>query len=270
MQIEKEKPVLRLVKSAPPPAAAGAAATPVKSPSPTSRASAYYQRIESYARKIRRTEDVGAIIRLLDEALRETGALHDDHSARLARKEVMRAEQRIEELKREMEQLRGLIHVDHLTGAMNRGGLDQVFRRESALADRHDTPLGIALIDIDNFKALNDTYGHQAGDAALVHLSNIMMASLRPGDTLVRFGGEEFLALFPHSALSQARKALQRLQEELARFPFIYHGKNLGLTFSAGVTMRRPREAQATVIGRADQALYKAKRTGKHRVVALD
>lgn len=267
MHISKEKPVLRLVKTATRPAAAAGRAEPAP---PAPKASAYYQRIEAYARKIRRSEDINAIIRILDEALRDTGELHGDHSARLAREEVMRAEHRIEELKREMEQLRGLIHVDHLTGAMNRGGLDQAFRRETAHADRHDTPLGIALIDIDNFKILNDTHGHQAGDAALVHLSQIMMKSLRPGDALVRFGGEEFLILFPHSVLEQARKALRRLQDELARLPFTYQGKDLGLTFSAGVTARKPGEAQASVIGRADQALYEAKRAGKHRIVAVD
>lgn len=268
MQVDKHKPVLRLVKSAtPPPGAAGARVNPAP---PAPRASTYYQRIEAYARKIRRSEDVNAIILILDEALRETSALRVDHSARLARKEVLRAEHRIEELKREMEQLRGLIHIDHLTGAMNRSGLDQAIRRETAHADRHGTPLGIALIDIDNFKALNDTHGHQAGDAALVHLSKIMLATLRPGDTLVRFGGEEFLILFPHSVLEQASKALSRLQDELASLPFIYQGKDLGLTFSAGVTVRKPGEAQASVIGRADQALYKAKRAGKHRVVAAD
>ncbi len=267
MHISKEKPILRLVKSATRPAATAGRG---ESAPLTPRASAYYQRIEAYARKIRRTEDVNVIILILDEALRETGKLHGDYGAQLAREKVMRAEHRIEELKQEMEQLRTLIHIDHLTGAMNRGGLDQAFRRETANADRHGAPLGIALIDIDNFKILNDTHGHQAGDAALVHLSQIMMKALRPGDTLVRFGGEEFLILFPHSALAQARQALQRLQDELARLPFICQGKNPGLTFSAGVTMRKPGEAQASVIGRADQALYEAKRTGKQRVVALD
>jgi len=267
MHISKEKPILRLVKSATRPAAAVGRVEPAQL---APRTNAYYQRIEAYARKIRRSEDVNDIIRILDEALRETGELRSDHSTRLAREEVMRAEHRIEELKREMEELRGLIHVDHLTGAMNRGGLDQAFRRETAHADRHDTPLSIALIDIDNFKTLNDVHGHQAGDAALVHLSQIMMKSLRPGDSLVRFGGEEFLILFPHSVLEQAKKALRRLQDELARLPFTYQGKTLGLTFSAGITVRKPGEAQASVIGRADQALYEAKRAGKHRVVAID
>ncbi|MFN7087316.1 MAG: GGDEF domain-containing protein [Burkholderiales bacterium] len=257
--------MLRLVKSSPRTGKAASAA-----PSAPPQASAYYQRIESYARKIRRSDDINVIINILDEALRETSALRHDDSVRLAREEVARTEQRIELLKREMEQLRSLIHFDHLTGTLNRSGLDQTFQREAAQADRHGTVLGVALLDIDDFKRLNDTHGHQAGDAVLAYLAQIMRKSLRPSDAVARYGGEEFLILFPHSGLEQAEKALWRLQEELAKFPYAANGTALPVAFSAGVTTRKSGESQAAVIARADQALYEAKRSGKRRVVVFD
>lgn len=263
----REKPTLRLVKSSLRPGR-GAAAAPLASPAP--KASAYYQRIETYARRIRNSDDINVIINILDEALRETSALHRNDSVRLAHEEVERAEHRIEALKQEMEQLRGLIHIDHLTGALNRSGLDQAFIRETAYADRHNTPLCVALIDIDDFKTLNDTHGHQAGDAALIHLAQIMRKSLRPSDAVVRFGGEEFLILLPYSGLEQAEKALWRIEDQLAKHPFMHDHKALAFTFSAGVTIRKPGETQSSVIARADQALYEAKRAGKHRVVVFD
>ena len=169
----REKPALRLVKSSP---RAGATATqrhcfvfPKATP---------FQRIETYARQSRRRDDPNITISRRDEALRETRALHQDDSARLARKEVELAEDRIDALKKEMEVLRGLIHIDHLTGALNRSGLDQAFIREVAYADRHDTSLCVALIDIDNFKAFNDSQA-QTGDAVLAHLAQVIRKSLR-------------------------------------------------------------------------------------------
>lgn len=266
MQVDKEKPILRLVKSSSRASATAARTSLVSAP----KASAYYHRIETYARKIRRSDDINVIINILDEALSETHALHRDDNARLARAEVERAEHRIESLKQEMEQLRGLIHVDYLTGTLNRSGLDQTFMREAAQADRHGTALGVALLDLDDFKCLNDAHGHQAGDAVLKHLAQVMRKALRPSDAIVRFGGEEFLVLFPYSGLEQAEKALWRLQDELARHAFRYESKELPISFSAGVTVRKSGEGQDPVIARADQALYEAKRAGKHRVVAFD
>lgn len=257
----KDKPVLRLIKSA----AADAAPPPARTVHDNT--GLYYRRIKSYAERIRGSDDVGAVIRLLETALHETAGLHRDQTVQLAREEVERAERRIEALRDELEQARRLIHVDHLTGALNRAGFDNVYAREAALADRHDVPFGVALLDIDNFKALNDIHGHQAGDAALVHLARILELALRPSDAVVRFGGEEFLLLLPRATLERAARAVRRAQQRLETEVLIYQHRPLRFTFSAGVTERQPAEAQAEVIRRADHALYHAKHTGKQRVV---
>lgn len=257
----KEKPQLRLVKSA------SGEAAPRARPREDSTA-IYYRRIKTYAERIRRSDDVDAIIRILENALHETAGLHNDRSVELAREEVERAEQRIDALREELEQARKLIHVDHLTGALNRAGFDSLYAREASLADRHEIPLGVALLDIDNFKALNDIHGHQAGDAALMHLARILKIALRPSDAVIRFGGEEFVILLPRASLDRASRAIERVQERLARQVLVYNHRPLRFTFSAGVTERRTGERQSAVIRRVDRGLYQAKHAGKQRVVA--
>ena len=266
MHSTKAKRTLRLVKSAQHPAVA---APEVRARSaPATRE--YYRRIENYAHKIRRTDDVGAIIHILDEALGETRALNDDAATRVAPAELARAERKIEVLKKELEALRELVHVDHLTGALNRGGLGEAYAREAARADRQATPLGTALLDIDNFKLLNDRHGHQAGDAALQHFARVIRRTIRPSDVVVRFGGEEFLCLLPDSGPEQSASALLRLQQGLGRNPFLYMNRELPLTFSAGIAVRRPGESCDDVITRADRALYQAKGAGKNCAVSAD
>src|SRR5690606_2572761 len=93
---------------------------------------------------------------------------------------------------------------DQLTGTLNRRGLEEVFEKEAARAQRRGSTLSIGLLDIDHFKKLNDTLGHHTGDAALVHLANVVRKHLRPQDVLARFGGEEFLILLPETETDDA------------------------------------------------------------------
>ena len=267
MHMSKAKRTLRLVKPTFHPAVAGMPAQVVRIAAATRD---YYGRIEDYAHKIRRTADVGAIIHILNEALSDTHALNEDARTRVAPAKLAHAERKIEALKQELEQLRGLVHVDHLTGALNRSGLDQAYTREAARADRQEAPLGTALIDIDDFKIINDRHGHQAGDAALVHFAQVIKRTIRPSDVMVRFGGEEFLFLLPDSGPEQTARALCRLQHDLVLSPLVYADLTLPITFSAGIAVRKPGETRDMVISRADRALYQAKGAGKNRAVTAD
>jgi len=262
METTRERPYLRLVTSSFQPGFTKAWAAPA----PARAASAYYQRMESYAHRIRQTDDVMAIIDLLDQALMETHALESKTDVRLAPGKIDQAEQEIRSLKTELKQLRELVHVDHLTGMLNRGGLNDSYPREVARADRSGQALAIALMDIDDFKMLNDQHGHQAGDDALVHLAKIVRKSLRPSDVAVRFGGEEFLFLLPDTNAEQAAQALHRIQHDLDRQPLNHAEQALSLTFSAGIAIRNKDENRDAVISRADNALYAAKRAGKRHV----
>ena len=259
-EIGKAKRNFRLVKSSSPDAPATARGL-------APGTSSYYRRIESYAQKIRGTDDVATIINILDEALGETRALAGHRGVKVDPDALTSAERRIEALRIEVEQLRGLVHVDPLTGTLNRSGLEQTFAREAARADRKQAPLAVALLDIDDFKSINDRHGHQAGDAVLVHLAQVIRRTIRPSDVVVRFGGEEFLFLLPDSGPEQAAAALTRLQHDLDRDALRYANSKLPITFSAGIAVRKTGESRDAVIAHADRALYQAKRAGKRRVV---
>jgi diguanylate cyclase len=124
----------------------------------------------------------------------------------------------------------------------------------------------LAILDVDNFKLVNDRYGHHAGDLALVHLTGIVRQVIRPFDVIARFGGEEFVLLLPHTTLDQAEGVLTRVQRQLTERFFLHNNDRVPIAFSAGVAERVKGEAEDTLLERADKALYRAKQAGKNRV----
>lgn len=235
----------------------------------------YHDKIESCAEKISAANNITELENVLGEVMRETrniqmNALRSRDELRSTQKKVQESETRIKELERELEATSDLVRHDQLTGVLNRRGLEEILTKETARAARHDTVLCVALLDIDNFKKLNDTLGHQAGDQALIHLATICRETLRPGDTIARFGGEEFIILFPETPLADAATTLGRLQRELTRRVFLYNNQKILVTFSAGVTNVTAKDNQSTAVNRADAAMYTAKNSGKNRVVAIN
>lgn len=235
----------------------------------------FHEKIGGYSEKISQAENISELNVVLDEVLRETRmvqteALRARDKMVLARQEVQDAEQRIHTLEAKLQHLSELVREDQLTGSLNRRGLDDVFERETARSDRRGTPLCIAMLDLDDFKRLNDTYGHQAGDAALKHLVKIVKETLRSMDVIARFGGEEFLILLPETTVEAAAATMTRLQRELTRHFFLHDNEKVLITFSAGVALRLPNEDQGELVKRADRAMYQAKQTGKNRVVIAD
>jgi diguanylate cyclase len=241
----------------------------------TQSTDAYHGKIESYAGRLRQTEDIAELQRIVDELMGDTRSMQVDmlrtHEEMVdARRHAEDAETKVRRLEAELEQVSGQISQDPLTGALNRRGLDEAMQREMSRADRRDTALCVAVLDLDNFKRLNDTYGHQAGDDALVHLIKVVKKTLRPTDITARFGGEEFVILFSETPLAQAVYAMGRLQRELTKRFFLHNNERLLITFSAGVAQFKSGETQEVVIERADRAMYQAKLQGKNRVVAAE
>ncbi len=237
--------------------------------------SEYHDKIEKCAEKISAANDLAELNDVIEEVMRETRVIQlnaqrsrDDLNAMKAR--VTEAEQEVARLQNELAETSEMVRHDQLTGALNRKGLDETLERELARARRRQTPICVSLLDVDNFKSLNDTYGHQTGDDALVHLARVIRETMRPHDTLARYGGEEFLIILPDTALADAVAALQRLQRELTRRFFLHKNEKLLITFSAGVTAFRAEEPKHEAIARADAAMYQAKKSGKNRVVAAD
>ena len=137
-----------------------------------------------------------------------------------------------------------------------------------ARARRMGAPLCLALLDIDNFKTINDCLGHTAGDAALVHLTQVTREVMRPQDLLARYGGEEFVLILPDTTVANGVAAMTRLQRELTTRFFLQGTEKLLITFSAGVAQLGDGETSADAIRRADKSMYLAKRSGKNRVMA--
>lgn len=164
---------------------------------------------------------------------------------------------------RELAEARDTALTDGLTGIANRRALDQEIVRMTARATRAGEPLGVILLDIDHFKQLNDAYGHEAGDQALISVARLLRERSRLGDVVARYGGEEFVVLCPGADLAEAGNVAESFRAEIER----YDGPPIGFTASFGVAAFPASASDPVALLRtADAALYKAKRGGRNRV----
>ncbi len=163
-------------------------------------------------------------------------------------------------------ELRRLSRLDGLTEVFNRRAIEELLHDEARRVGRSPRPFSVLMIDADYFKDINDRFGHAAGDDALRHLAKIMKAQMRDVDRIGRFGGEEFVALLPGTAATEALSAAERLRDALLRRPWAWQGESTSLTVSIGVAAwRGPQDEVASLLKRADAALYRAKALGRDR-----
>ncbi len=164
--------------------------------------------------------------------------------------------------------LREIASTDALTGALNRRALESQAAREMARCRRYGFPLSVVVMDLDHFKQLNDTHGHNAGDAALCLVVRDLQSALRGTDLLCRSGGEEFLILLPHTDHATALHLAERLRKRISQIVVPVENKKVGVTASLGVaSWNGAAESWTTMVKRADAALYMAKNAGRNRVV---
>jgi diguanylate cyclase len=226
--------------------------------------------VQRYAQTIEQADSLQSLAGVVQEMVAETRAVHavvDGTRERLSEEHARAGEleRRVLELEGELRRLSDEVSTDALTQVANRRGLLQAFEAERARAQRDGAGLSVGLIDIDNFKKLNDSLGHAAGDEALKALAARTKQGLRPVDHVARFGGEEFVVLLPGASVDEGQQLLTRLQRLLSAGLFMHEGREVFVTFSAGVTAFREGEALDAALERADRALYEAKRTGKNR-----
>jgi diguanylate cyclase len=234
---------------------------------------AFQGKIEGSAEKIEHIKKIEDLAPLLKEVLTATREMAEDTAGardqlKSLQEKVLATEAELVQLHLELDNASALARHDPLTDALNRKGLDEAMEREIASMRRKDTPLSVCMLDIDNFKLLNDRLGHDVGDDALKHLVAVTRSCMRSFDTLARYGGEEFVILMPDTPLAQGVDVISRLQRELTKAFFLSGREKVLITFSAGVAQLATDETGVEGMRRADQAMYLAKRAGKNRVLA--
>ena len=232
----------------------------------------FHEKLEENARQIEQAKTLSEIAPVLKEVISATRNMaHQSKTSgdelQVMRDRAIQTDAELIKLHQELDRVSTQARHDPLTGALNRKGLEEAVEREISSVRRKDTPLCMALLDIDNFKKLNDTMGHATGDIALAHLAKVARECMRPQDTLARYGGEEFVILLPDTPLDKGIEAMTRLQRELTKKFFLAGTEKILITFSAGVAQLAPDETGGDAIKRADKAMYLAKRAGKNRVL---
>lgn len=164
----------------------------------------------------------------------------------------------------EIARLSRLTRLDPLTGALNRRGLEEGFALSDAPTD--EKRMAVLMVDVDHFKAVNDTYGHLVGDEVLRRIARHLGGALRTSDAIVRYGGEEFLLLLADVTLEEALGAAERARRTIEAQTLLVGEAPIQVTVSMGVELQDPREPLGTTVERADAALYEAKRRGRNRV----
>jgi diguanylate cyclase (GGDEF)-like protein len=202
------------------------------------------------------------------------GALADQAALALAAVERRQLEDERARVRSELQRTRELALQDELTGLANRRALEEMLANEVTRALRHGRPLSILMADVDHFKAINDTYGHRAGDEVLRELARLLAEKLRSIDKAARYGGEELFVMMPETSLPEAQRVAERVRSAVAEHTFVVDPEDdeppipLRLTASLGVAgLPDSAESLEGLVEIADRALYDAKHQGRNRVV---
>lgn len=174
---------------------------------------------------------------------------------------------RFVELEQKIKELSALAYYDPLTKIPNRRAMDVNLEKERSRSARNKIPASVVLVDIDHFKAVNDTYGHAAGDAVLQGFATFLVGTSRPADTVARYGGEEFVLILPGATAEDAYKHCEHIRKAMAEKPFQYQkGKPpIFLTASFGIGQLIEDESPNALLKRTDRALYNSKQVGRDR-----
>jgi diguanylate cyclase len=233
----------------------------------------YNQRMEARLEQLQSSREWDEIRKLVQDVLEDSRNMQQRsgelgvHLAE-AQRQAQAAQERIRSLEGELEQVSQQLQEDPLTGALNRRGLDAEFVRMQSRVVHQGQPLTLALLDLDHFKSVNDTHGHDTGDAVLKALVVLAKRLIRPSDRVARMGGEEFMLILPDTPVQQSLVVVQRLLVAFSDQTLVQDsaGRRIPLSFSAGVAELCPGEDFAAIYQRVDAALLQAKQAGRKRV----
>ncbi|OGW04073.1 MAG: hypothetical protein A2889_00590 [Nitrospinae bacterium RIFCSPLOWO2_01_FULL_39_10] len=203
---------------------------------------------------------VSSLIKETSETIKSNSKTHE---------ELQKTAKELEDVRKNLHEVQMEARTDSLTGLNNRLAFDEKVKEEMERFNRYKIPCSVAMIDIDHFKNLNDTYGHTIGDKALVHVSKELVKNLRKIDFAARYGGEEFAIILPSTAIKDAAIVIEKIRQEIFDTDFLIKDKSVEITVSGGVKEFCDEDTIAHVIEKADQALYLAKNSGRNQVKAL-
>ncbi|MBW1646090.1 MAG: GGDEF domain-containing protein [Deltaproteobacteria bacterium] len=228
--------------------------------------SAHNKSLENHQHKLAGMQKVVDLVELKKLINEEIGKIRESNVS--LQHKLTEAQQTVKSLQSQLSQITNLATIDELTGLYNRRALFSRLVEEHSRVERYEEIFSLLIIDIDDFKMINDTYGHQAGDAILRNLAKFLKGNLRTSDFIARFGGEEFIAILPATNLEKARKVGEKIRFMLAKK--IFEDKKtqvkIKLTVSIGLSLCTRGDTVDDLIKRADDALYLAKNSGKNRI----
>jgi len=204
------------------------------------------------------------LLKIADTLEFETKQLND-----IMKKEdqvVAQMQRKIKKLEQALKKAKQESKIDFLTGLVSKRGLDEELNRVDKSYRRYQIEYSIGFFDIDHFKKINDTYGHEAGDLILKQLGKLFLQLKRDVDIVGRYGGEEFLAILPNTPLHGAQIFAEKIRDKVESFKFVYKGEEVPVTISVGVANCKEFDNQKQLIEAADKRLYKAKEGGRNRV----
>ena len=214
-------------------------------------------------------DDPAALVKAFDLGVADVAGLPIDvHEVRARLAALVRRRQVAGARAAEMQAAWRLAAFDPVTGLHNRQHLQAILPASIDSADASDRPLGVLVVDLDALKPFNDRWGHAAGDRMLRRVGEVLVANLRPSDTVARLGGDEMVVVLPETDAETAAAIAARLVDAVSRMEIGGGQSMVSITVSIGLAMMVPGDDAETVLGRADAALYKAKREGRNRVAA--
>jgi diguanylate cyclase len=232
----------------------------------------YHERLLENGARLEAASQLGDIVRMRQAIAREVTDLRSAVSQKRAQdaERVRDLDEQVASLRQDLESARGAAATDALTGAANRAAFESELERRCALAAAGGEGFAVVVVDVDHFKKINDTHGHPVGDRVLMALVAFLRERVRRGDTVARWGGEEFVVLLPGASLRVGmRKARELLTELAERSWSVAADVELSFTVSAGVSAWKKDDTPATLFERADKALYAAKHGGRNRAEKL-
>ncbi|OUR69266.1 GGDEF domain-containing protein [Arcobacter sp. 31_11_sub10_T18] len=184
--------------------------------------------------------------------------------------QVSKLEQKIQKLEEELDSAKKESTIDHLTGLLTRRAFDEEIQRIEGLYQRNGTQYALIFFDIDHFKNVNDTFGHEGGDVILKTFAKVLQKETRENDIVCRYGGEEFVAIIHFNLKRELLKYLKRIKNIITQNKFLYKEHKIEITFSAGTTLRNQYESYTNALQKSDLLLYEAKESGRNKIIIDD